>query len=259
MKTRAKYIASLASLTLLLFAGLPAHAAFWDVAFYELTEDMSVGPFLNPDGTPLIENGQTVTARIGSGSLAGAAKIGKSPLCPQVLMDALVAAGFAKRNKPCYVSANGRDQIRLDYLTGTFDADIRVKVQGDNPVDAPELTVLVAKIHGSLQIPYPEMRKIVITSGVLTITHRLDPATFSYQETSTAYALTGMVRLPFVREDDGRHRRARRNDQAFYLSDRGRLIPLKRDEISLGVATARFELNFDGSDPINKETDEEEE
>jgi hypothetical protein len=68
-----------------------------------------------------------------------------------------------------------------------------------------------------------------------------------------------MVRLPFVREDDGRHRRARRNDQAFYLSDRGRLIPLKRDEISLGVATARFELNFDGSDPINKETDEEEE
>ena len=88
---------------------------------------------------------------------------------------------------------------------------------------------------------------------------RLDPATFSYQETSDAFPLTGMVRLPFVREDDGRHRRPRRNDQTFYLSDRGRLIPLKRDELSLGVATARFELNFDGSLPINKETDEEEE
>jgi hypothetical protein len=252
MKTQAKYLASLASLTFLLFTALPAQATSWDVAFYELTEDLSFGQVLDAAGNP-------VQTRIGAGALAGEARIGKSPLCPQALVDALVAGGFAKRNKPCYVTATGRDEIRLDNLSGTFEADIRVKVQGDNPVDAPELTVLVAKIRGGLQIPYPETRKIVITSGVLTVTHLLDPATFTYNEVSAAYPLTGMVRLPFVRTDDGRHRRPRRNDQAFYLSDRGKLVPLKRDELSLGVATARFELNFDNSLPINKESDEEEE
>jgi hypothetical protein len=252
MKTQAKYLASLASLTVLLLAAQPAQATLWDVAFYELTEELSFGQV--PD-----ESGNLVQTRIGAGSLAGEARIGKSPLCPHSLVDALVAGGFAKRNKPCYVTATGRDEIRLDNLSGTFEADIRVKVQGDNPVDAPELTVMAAKIRGALQIPYPEMRKIVITSGVLTITHLLDPATFSYNEVSAEYPLTGMVRLPFVRTDDGRHRRPRRNDQAFYLSDRGKLVPLKRDEHSLGVPTARFELNFDGSLLSNKESDEEEE
>ena len=143
MKTQAKYIASLASLTLLLFAGQPAHASSWDVAFYELTEDLTFGPFLNPDGSP---DSAVPGQRTGAGALAGEAKLGKSPLCPQVLVDTLVAAGFAKRNKPCYVTANGKDEIRPpDNLGGTFEADIRVKVQGDNPVDAPELTVLVGQ------------------------------------------------------------------------------------------------------------------
>src|SRR5262245_53785832 len=127
MKTQAKYLASLASLSVLLFTTQPAQATSWDVAFYELTEELSFGQV----------PGTEVQTRIGAGALAGEARIGKSPLCPQALVDALVAGGFAKKNKSCYVTATGRDEIRLDNLSGTFEADIRVKVQGDNPVDAP--------------------------------------------------------------------------------------------------------------------------
>jgi hypothetical protein len=66
-----------------------------------------------------------------------------------------------------------------------------------------------------------------------------------------------MVRLPFVRENSGWNRRARWGEQAYYLSDRGRLIQVKRDEQSLGLATARFELNFEGAFLGEKETDGE--
>jgi hypothetical protein len=55
-----------------------------------------------------------------------------------------------------------------------------------------------------------------------------------------------MVRLPFAVGPDGRLRKARRSEPAFYLSDAGELIGVEPDEHSLGLATARFELNFPG-------------
>src|SRR5262249_11930844 len=61
------------SLMLAMLVAGPAHASGWDVAFYELTENMTF------DGT----------TRTGSGALAGEAKVG-TPLCPDALMNALV-------------------------------------------------------------------------------------------------------------------------------------------------------------------------
>jgi hypothetical protein len=255
MKTRAKYQASLASLTLLLVAGLPAHAASFDVAFYELTEQATFE--FDPETFAPVK-------RTGEGSLAGEARVGRSPLCPKELVEGLAAAGLATRGRPCYVSATGKDVIDLTTFQGTFEAAIQVKVQGDNPVDAPELIVLLASIKGGLLVADPEFRLLAIRDGVLTITHVLDPTSYAYVPASwlgmqTEFPTTGMVRLPFTREKSGQYRRAWRDDEAFYLSDRGRLIRVKRKEHSLGIATARFELNFEGFFPaFPKEKDEDE-
>jgi hypothetical protein len=242
MTTRAKAFAALASLLFLSVAGAPAPTAAFDVAFYELTETMTF------DGV----------TRTGAGALAGEAKVGRSPLCPREVVESLATAGVARRDRPCYVTAIGRDVLSLATFGGTFEADIEVKVQGDNPVDAPELVVMVARVAGSLLIADTALRLLAIPEGTLTITHVLDPTTFRYVEVQgDDVPLTGMVRLPFAVGPDGRHRQARRGEQAFYLSDGGELIRVEPDEHSLGLATARFELNFQGRFSVAGKTDAE--
>lgn len=195
----------LAILAFLLLAAAPALGTSWDVAFYELTEDLSF-------------SGVT---RTGERSLAGNAKAGRSPLCPG--------------DDDCYVTAVGRDVIDVTTGAGTFEATIEVKVQGDNPVDAPEFVVLKASVSGILVSADAKLRLIAIPSGTLTITHVFDPTTGQLVVTeSDPVPLRGMIRLPFV----GPRRRA------VYLSDHGDLIPVQSHERSLGLPTARFELNF---------------
>src|SRR5262249_35932762 len=159
MKTPGKY-ASLASLALLLLAGLPAHASHTsstsgstppDVVFYELSEAATfefAAVDTNRDGKP---DSTVPVKRTGQGSLAGYSQVGRSPLWPNTLVKALAAAGMASLSQPCYVTADGKDIIDLRTGTGTFEAQIEVKVQGDNPLDSPELVVMYATIKGSLQ------------------------------------------------------------------------------------------------------------
>jgi hypothetical protein len=72
-------------------SGWPELAAGFDVAFYELTETMTL------DG---------VTRR-GAGALAGEAHVGRSPLCPRDLVDSLASAGIGRRDRPCYGRRSG--------------------------------------------------------------------------------------------------------------------------------------------------------
>jgi hypothetical protein len=107
--------------------------------------------------------------------------------------------------------------------------------------------VIVAKIAGDLLIADAELRLLAIPRGTLTITHVLDPTTFQHVEVQGGdIPLTGIVRLPFAIGPDGRHRKARSSEPAFYLSDQGELVRVEPEERSLGLATARFELNFHG-------------
>ena len=100
---------------------------------------------------------------------------------------------------------------------------------------------------GDLLIADTELRLLAIPRGTLTITHVLDPITVRHVEVQGGdIPLTGMVRLPFAVGPDGRHRKARRGEPAFYLSDHGELVRVEPEERSLGLATARFELNFHG-------------
>jgi len=200
---------------LMLAVLVAAPASGWDVAFYELTETMTF------DGT----------TRTGSGALAGEAKVG-TPLCPDALMSALVSVGALPAATSCYVTAYGTDFITIKG-SGELKADIAVKVQGDNPVDAPEFVVMTGALTGGMAVADEQMRLLAIW-GTLTIDGQSVPTRF-----------TGMVRLPFVDDEQGRHRQPRRHERAFYLKDDGRLERVQPDEQSLGWPTARFELTFE--------------
>jgi len=116
--------------------------------------------------------------------------------------------------------------------SGELKADIAVKVQGDNPVDAPESVVMTGRLTGGMQVADEQMRLIAIW-GTFTV---------DGQDVSTPF--TGMVRLPFIKDEQGRHRRPRRGERAFYLKDDGRMERVQKDEESVGWPAARFELTF---------------
>ena len=220
MKGTLKYLGALAALALAVLVAAPVEAASFDVAFYELTEQMTF------DGV----------TRTGAGALAGSAKAG-TPLCPQVL----VVFGAIPPGARCYVEATGRDTINAGTGAGALEASVQVAVQGDNPVDAPEFVVMTGHISGGLQVIDPQGRLIMIWGtftpdtvfGAPAIVFGLGPTDF-----------TGTVRTPFVRESNGQDRKPHRNERAFYLGDQGQLIRVHENETSLGRATARFELNF---------------
>src|SRR5262249_2828423 len=127
-------LGSALSLVLAVLVAAPAQASAWDVVFYELTENMTF------DGT----------TRTGSGALAGEARVG-TPLCPDALIKGLVSTGAVPSATSCYVTAYGTDWITIKG-TGALKADIAVKVQGDNPVDAPEYVVMTGTLTGTMAI-----------------------------------------------------------------------------------------------------------
>jgi hypothetical protein len=225
LKGKLQALCSALSLALAVLAAAPAQAGSSnDAVFYELTENMSV------EGT----------TRIGNGSLMGDAKVG-TPLCPDVLIKLLIDHGLISGSIPCNVVANGQDRISLVDGSGTLSATVSVTIEMDNPVDAPEFVVMTGKLAGIMQIVDPDNRLIAMSGtwtpesvlGYPASALGLTPATF-----------TGKVRLPFVKNEIGNHRRPRRSERAFYLGDDGKLIRVHNKEESLGQATARFELDF---------------
>ncbi len=231
MKGTLKYLAAVASLSLAVLTGPPAQASSWDAAFYELTENMSLGAL--PDGTPI---------RIGVGALMGTANVGTA-LCPEFLIQALIGQGLIAGAIPCTVTATGSDTISLANGSGTLGADVAVTIELDNPVDAPEFVVMTGRIDGTLQVIDPHNRLILIGGSYTTRT------IFGGDVALPAVQFTGKVRLPFVKNEAGESRKPRRFERAYYLGDDGKLIRVRANEESLGMATARFELNFVVPDP----------
>jgi hypothetical protein len=180
-----------------------------------------------------------VPVRIGAGSLGGEAKVG-TPLCPDVLVQALIDAHLMAGALPCALTAFGTDSIGLIYGDGTLSATVGVVVEADNPADAPEFLVMTGTLRGGLQIVDPENRLIAIW-GTFTPENILGYPASQFGLGPSSF--TGKVRLPFVKTDVG-NRRPHRRERAFYLGDDGKLVRVQNDEISLGQATARFELNF---------------
>jgi hypothetical protein len=224
LKGKLQAFCSAVSLALAVLAVAPAQAGSNDAVFYELTENMSV-----EEGT-----------RVGRGSLMGDAKVGTA-LCPDVLIQLLIDSQLITGSIPCNVVAYGEDRINLTDGSGTLSATVSVTIEMDNPIDAPEFVVMTGRLAGSMQVTDPNNRLIAMWGTWTPETVMGYPAsTFGL----TPAAFTGKVRLPFIKDEIGRHRKPRRSERSFYLGDDGKLIRVQNKEESLGLATARFELDF---------------
>jgi hypothetical protein len=113
------------SVALLMSAGW---AAAQDATLYELTENMK------------LTRGKVVQ-RVATSALVGFAKVG-TPLCPSA------AATAAKGT--CWINAVGSNRVSGTTGLGIFDGDFTVVVQGDNPVDGPELVVMKGRFSGQM-------------------------------------------------------------------------------------------------------------
>jgi len=100
---------------------------------YELTENMKL--------LPRHRRVPTATRRIATSALMGVAQLG-TPLCP--------VPEFQSGPAGCAINALGKDNISLVTGLGTFEGDVTTVIQGDNPVDGPELVVQSARFTGQM-------------------------------------------------------------------------------------------------------------
>jgi hypothetical protein len=218
-----KRLGSVVGLCGAMWVATPVLAGSGDAVFYELTENMTF------DGT----------TRTGTGALAGEAPVGTA-LCPEAMVQVLIQSQLISGVRPCYVTAFGTDAVTVKG-TGVLSAQFAVQVQGDNPADAPEYTVMAGTLTGDMHVADARGWLIAIW-GTVRVDHVLGQAPSAFGLAATTF--TGMVRLPLVKDPAGHYRKPQRNERAFYLGDDGHLVRVKKDETSLGWPTARFELTF---------------
>jgi hypothetical protein len=239
-------------------------AAAADATLYELSEEMAV------------ESGY----RLATSSFQGTAELG-SPLCPRILADLLAAGHQPITIKSCTVSGVGSDKVDLTYGTGKVWGSFAVVVNADNVVDAPEFVVMTgsfkadmaltpsAELRGKRQSLGPATQRIMLTGGEFTPENiggltpqqlaahvmtgtpdpsALDPAYVAGVMKTLGIGpagFSGVFRLPFAMTKGHKERPRKDRDDFYYLSDRGKLIKVRRDETALGYPTVRIEVNFD--------------
>ena len=213
-------------LFILMVGPLPALASSPDAVLYEVTEDM----YLKDESGNFVSSVVPGGRRSAVAQLSGWAKVG-TPLCPWSVL------ALVPKAKKCTVNATGADNLSLATGTGTLSGSYAVVVQGDNDVDAPEFVIMTGTFSGDADLSLSMSRQAplgFITNGVATIDG----------VPGAAFKFTGTFRLPFSVDDGGRHHRARREVDAYYMDDNGHLKKIKDHERSLGVPTVRLEIEF---------------
>lgn len=234
-----------------------------DATLYELSEEMSL----------------KAGFRLATSSFQGTAELG-TPLCPLILADLLAKAGHPIAIKSCTVSGVGSDEVDLAYGTGKLWGSFAVVVNADNFVDAPEYVVMTgtfkagmvltpsADLTGKRQSLGPATQRILLTDGTFTPENvgGLSPKQLAaYVMTGTpdptgldeAYlagvvnalgvgsaSFSGVFRLPFSVSKGQKEKPRRDRGDFYYLSDKGTLIKVRRDETALGYPTVRIEVTF---------------
>jgi hypothetical protein len=256
MKTLWKHATIAAVMVLGATFTVPSNAAAVDATLYELTENMGLDDLANP------------TVRTAMAALQGTARSG-SALCPPALVALLRELGLitavTSPAKPCTVTAVGTDEIDLATGGGTLSGTFSVVVNADNVVDGAELVVMEGNFAGNMQLlfdttatPPRALPLIAIpcsgptTCGTLTPTKILGVplAYLGYYfpgvtaEMFPAAAFGGVFRLPFVQTNNRGKAKARRNVDASYLTDEGKTVKVKPNELSLGMPTVRVEITF---------------
>lgn len=226
MKRRtAKWWAVALSVALLLVGVAPmtVHAGRLSGAqatLYEVTENVTYG---------LDENG--VPVRNSTSQLQGAVQFG-TPLCPDPGLLTNVKA------QTCTVTAVGTSVVPLGGPSvglGGVSGSFTVVVQELNgSADAPEVVALVGSFNGriDMQDAFAGIPRATITGATLSVGGAL------------AGTFNATFRLPFAKTTKGEFERAKANREAFYLGDRGELVPVRSNERSLGSPAVRVDVLF---------------
>jgi hypothetical protein len=154
-------------------AATPAPSFQGTATLYELTENMKVVQRHKR------HRRLPVSRRIATSALTGVAEVG-TPLCP--------IPEFASGPAGCAINVQGKDNISLSTGLGTFEGDFATVIQGDNPVDGPEATVLRGEFRG--QMDFSPAILLEIPFG--TVTGKVK----GNRGRSTDF--TGVFRLPFA-------------------------------------------------------------
>jgi len=242
MKRSALFLTALVLMNLAPFSS-PRSAGAAEVTLYELTENMQW--LLRPHGT---------TYRVATSALTGWATLG-SPLCPATLV-----ATYNPGASACAVNATGSDRIDVRTGQGDFSGTLDVVVQGDNPVDGPELVVMTGSFQGQMDFS-PALVQGVPYGTVV--------GTMNLSKANRSIPFTGVFRLPFAGNYAGPETGGATLRQVFcpgtpnanpyaafydgwdfaYLSTSsgapdGRCLDIGVKEISLGAPLVRFEVSF---------------
>ena len=167
-------MAAVVGVASLALAGLPAAASAGGASkatLYELTESMKI--------TQETKRGKTTTDRVAISVLGGVASVG-NPLCP----DPKLASGPGG----CAVTVVGSDDINVATGFGTITGWFGTQVQGDNPVDGPELTVLTGSFNGTMDFSPAILHQVPYGTVVGTVTN----------DGKKSSPFTGVFRLPFA-------------------------------------------------------------
>lgn len=157
-------------LTALLWMSAPAIVSAADARLYELTENMR-----------LTSHGK-FEHRKATSRLVGTADLG-TPLCPTDR-----SAALNPNAKACTVNATGSDNINLATGRGDFGGTFTVVVQGDNPVDSPELVVMRGAFRGKMDFSPAVLLGIPLGHVTGTLT----------DDRGGTFPFRGTFRLPFV-------------------------------------------------------------
>ncbi|HEV8642599.1 MAG TPA: hypothetical protein VGV13_16025 [Methylomirabilota bacterium] len=198
----------------------PGLAAAQNAVLYEATETMK------------LKQGRTVVSRTATAALMGWVSAGTS-LCPNWLAAAL--------NVPaCGVTALANDNISLATGQGPVGGKFTVIVQGDNPVDGPELVIAEGSLRGTIDLSAAVLGGVPLgtISGRWSARGTRGGPLDGLRRGGT---FSGTFRLPFVMPSDP-------TKTPLYLGDKGP-VAIALHEYSLGVPTVRLELTFVDAPP----------
>ena len=240
MKSTWAVVGALA-LAVLAPAVLPGLAAAEpNAVLYEVTENLKLRPLMQD-------------RRVATASLSGTVAAGTS-ICP-----AVIAAAWGKSY--CVVSATATNKTSLVTGSGHIEGSFQVLVDGDNPVDGPELVVLSGTFRGkgdlSLAVFGPDGEPKSgdeVPLGFLVGHWSARGVRGGPLDGIKAHGtLTGTFRLPFEMElptpigchFDGDPSDCTGKDTfTLYLQDNGLPVPVRREEYSLGLPTVKLEITF---------------
>lgn len=187
-----------------------------NAVLYEVTENLKL--------KPLASGHRQATA-----ALMGTVNEGTA-ICPESI--AYAASGGAVTT--CNLTAMASDNISLATGKGPVEGTFAVVIQGDNPVDGPELVILKGTLEGKIDLSPAVLGGVPIG----TIKGRWKAKGVEggpLQGVRARGTFTGTFRLPFVIPPDF--------GTALYFGEMGP-VPVQFNELSLAVPTVRLELNF---------------